>query len=137
MRKNKKRTAVPIYVFILLWLLCAVILPLYKLYGILLAAGISLVGAALTAHFLRKREKPPVQEEPAQPETPKAAPASPYSPEVDAIIADGKLAMREMGRLYGAIPNPVIRGKINEIITFENSVEVAPCEEPAEVCEEN
>ena len=37
----------------------------------------------------------------------------------------------------GIVPHILMQGKINEIITFENSVEVAPCEESAEVCEEN
>ena len=37
----------------------------------------------------------------------------------------------------GIVPHILMQGKINEIITFENSVEVAPCEEPVEVCEEN
>lgn len=133
LRKNKKRTAVPIYVFILLWLLCAVILPLYKLYGILIATGISLSGAALTAHFLRKREKPAADEVPKEPAKPNAAPASPYGPEVDAIIADGKLAMREMGRLYGSIPNPEIRHKINEIMAVSDKIIRDAMSDPSDV----
>ena len=37
----------------------------------------------------------------------------------------------------GIVPHILMQGKINEIITFENSVVVAPVEETAEECEEN
>ena len=37
----------------------------------------------------------------------------------------------------GIVPHILMQGKINEIITFENSVVVAPVEEIAEECEEN
>jgi len=132
LRKKNRKTAGPIYVFILLWLLCALILPLYRLYGILIAAGISLGGAALAAHFLRDKKAPtaePVKEAPPKAEPPK----SQYSPEVDAIIADGKLAMREMGRLYGSIPNVEIRGKINEIMAVSDKIIRDAMTDPSDV----
>lgn len=132
MRKDKRNSALPIYAFILLWLLCALVLPLYRLSGILIAAGISLAGAALTAHFLGKRKKP-TEEPTRETQNPNAAPASSYGPEVDAIIADGKMAMREMGRLYGSIPNPVIRQKINEIMAVSDKIVRDAMTDPSDV----
>ena len=45
-----------------------------------------------------------------------------YSPEVEKIIADGKLAMREMGRLYSTIEDPEVRKKINEIMRISDKI---------------
>jgi len=133
MRKNKRKNGLPIYVFLLLWLLCALILPLYRLYGILIAAGVSLAGAALTAHFRWKKTAAAPAEPTPEPAAKAEPPKSKYGPEVEAIIADGKLAMREMGRLYGSIPNPVIRGKINEIIAVSDKIIRDAMADPSDV----
>ena len=133
MRKNKRKNGLPIYVFILLWLLCALILPLYRLYGILIAAGVSLAGAALTAHFRREKAAAAPAEPTPEPAAKAEPPKSKYGPEVEAIIADGKLAMREMGRLYGSIPNPEIRGKINEIMAVSDKIIRDAMADPSDV----
>ena len=52
---------------------------------------------------------------------------------MDAIIADGKLAMREMGRLYGSIPNVEIRGKINEIMAVSDKIIRDAMTDPSDV----
>ena len=133
MRKNKRKNGLPIYVFLLLWLLCALILPLYRLYGILIAAGVSLAGAALTAHFRREKTAAAPAEPTPEPAAKAEPPKSKYGPEVEAIIADGKLAMREMGRLYGSIPNPEIRGKINEIMAVSDKIIRDAMADPSDV----
>ena len=50
-----------------------------------------------------------------------------YSPEVEKIIADGKLAMREMGRLYSTIEDPEVRKKINEIMRISDKIVQDAC----------
>ena len=63
------------------------------------------------------RERQPEEASPRAEE-----PAQTYSPEVKKIIDDGKLAMREMGRLYSSIKNPDVRKKINEIMRISDKI---------------
>lgn len=134
MRKKNRKTAVPIYIFIAVWLVCAMVLPLFRMAGLLIATGLALFAAALTAHLLQRgKAKAAPEPQPEPEEKPEPKPVSKYGPEVDAIIADGKLAMREMGRLYGSIPNPEIRQKINEIMAVSDKIIRDAMSDPSDV----
>ena len=58
---------------------------------------------------------------------------SPYSPEVQKVINEGRLAMKEMGRLYSSIPNPAIRQKINEIMAVSDKIVRDAIDDPSDV----
>lgn len=135
LRKRSRRPAGPVYVFALVWLIGALLFPLYRLGGLLAAAGLAVLAAVgAAALFGRKKDKAAPETAPA-PETPAAAqkPAPKYSPEVEAIIADGKLAMKEMGRLYGSIQDPAIRGKINEVMAVSDKIVRDAVDDPSDV----
>lgn len=125
--RRRRGSAAPIYFFILIWLLNGFWGNLFTLTGLLIAIGTSvgagiLIGSLLSAARRKKerRQTPAAEAAPqAQPDTP---PAKSYGPEVDAIIADGKKAMKEMGRLYASIKNPEIRKKINELMRISDKI---------------
>jgi hypothetical protein len=125
--KRRRRSAAPIYFFILIWLLNGYWGNLFTLSGLLIAIGTSvaagiLIGSLISAARRKKEQRRAPEAEAAQPKAPEAPPAKSYGPEVDAIIADGKKAMKEMGRLYASIKNPEIRKKINELMRISDKI---------------
>ncbi len=135
MRRNTRRTPIPIYTFAAVWLLYALFFPLLRLGAFLTALGLALAAAIAVGRALAlKAGRSAAETEPA--EEPKEAdkPASPsYSPEVESIIADGKLAMKEMGRLYGSIRNETVRGKINELMAVSDKIVRDAVDDPSDV----
>lgn len=77
-------------------------------------------------------EVTPEPEKPAAQEAPAAEP-SPYSPEVQAVIQEGRTALKEMGRLYASIPNPEIRSRINELMSVSDKIIRDAIDDPADV----
>lgn len=127
MKQKKRGSAAPIYAFIAAWLVCALIFPLYELVWLILSFAVSLAAGIATAAVTGRR--PARSAEPASGKQERQeAPSAPaeekprYSPEVEKIIADGKLAMREMGRLYSTIEDPEVRRKINEIMRISDKI---------------
>ena len=127
MKQKKRGSAAPIYAFIAAWLVCALIFPLYELVWLILSFAVSLAAGIATAAISGRRParsaapasgKQERQEAPSAPAEEKPR----YSPEVEKIIADGKLAMREMGRLYSTIEDPEVRKKINEIMRISDKI---------------
>lgn len=127
MKQKKRGSAAPIYAFIAAWLVCALIFPLYELVWLILSFAVSLAAGIATAAISSRRParsaapasgKQERQEAPSAPAEEKPR----YSPEVEKIIADGKLAMREMGRLYSTIENAEVRRKINEIMRISDKI---------------
>lgn len=137
-RTQRKRSAAPIYIFILIWLLNGFGGSLYTLSGLLIAIGTSigagiLIGSLLNGAAKKKEKKQAPAYEPAPQPKPEEAPAQSYGPEVDAIIADGKKAMKEMGRLYASIKNPEIRKKINELMRISDKIVQDAVQDPSDV----
>ena len=127
MKQKKRGSAAPIYAFIAAWLVCALIFPLYELVWLILSFAVSLAAGIATAAISGRR--PARSAEPASGKQERQeAPSAPaeekprYSPEVEKIIADGKLAMREMGRLYSTIDNAEVCKKINEIMRISDKI---------------
>ncbi len=52
---------------------------------------------------------------------------------MDAIIADGKIALKEMGRLYGSIKDSTVRGKINELMAVSDKIIRDAVADPSDV----
>ena len=139
MRRKRRRGIGPVGTIVLIWVFFAFILPVLRLSGGLIAAGLAVMASVWAANALRRKaekrkdeqasEAIPVQytevtpepEKPAAQEAPAAEP-SPYSPEVQAVIQEGRTALKEMGRLYASIPNPEIRSRINELMSVSDKI---------------
>lgn len=139
MRRKRRRGIGPVGTIVLIWVIFAFILPVLRLSGGLIAAGLAIMASVWAANALRRKaekrkdeqasEAIPVQytevtpepEKPAAQEAPAAEP-SPYSPEVQAVIQEGRTALKEMGRLYASIPNPEIRSRINELMSVSDKI---------------
>ncbi len=139
MRRKRHRGIGPVGTIVLIWVFFAFILPVLRLSGGLIAAGLAIMASVWAANALRRKaekrkdeqalEAIPVQytevtpepEKPAAQEAPAAEP-SPYSPEVQAVIQEGRTALKEMGRLYASIPNPEIRSRINELMSVSDKI---------------
>ena len=140
LRRRKRGSTAPIYIFALVWLLCSLIMPLYRMSGliitILASVGIGALVGSLVSTSRRKKDAkyeaaaPKAQ---AKPETAKPAATKSYGPEVDSIISDGKLAMKEMGRLYQSIKDPAVRKKINELMRISDKIVQDAIQDPADV----
>lgn len=148
MRRKRRRGMGPVGTIALIWIIFAGITSLVRLSGGLIAAGLAIMASVWAANALRRKaekdkaedEAIPVQytevapepEKPAAPEAPAEEP-SPYSPEVQAIIKEGRVALKEMGRLYASIPNPEIRSRINELMSVSDKIVRDAIDDPADV----
>ena len=142
--RKKRRSAGPIYVFAGVWLLSQIASSSTGLGSLLISAGISLLAAVGVGYlFDRKRKK---QDEKEAEEAAAAAAeeerraaekakeeSSPYSPEVQAIIREGRVALKEMGRLYSSIPDPNIRSKINQLMSVSAKILRDAIDHPSDV----
>jgi 5-bromo-4-chloroindolyl phosphate hydrolysis protein len=131
LQKRSFRGAVPIYTFGAVWLVYAMLFPLFRMWQLILALVVALVAGVATGLLLAKKSAP-AQSAPEK-EAQKAPAASGYGPEVDAIIADGKIAMKEMGRLYASIREPSVRGKINELMAVSDKIIRDAITDPSDV----
>ena len=137
MRRKRRRGIGPVGTIVLIWVFFAFILPVLRLSGGLIAAGLAIMASVWAANALRRKaekrkdeqaaipvqytEVTPEPEKPAAQEAPAAEP-SPYSPGVQAVIQEGRTALKEMGRLYASIPNPEIRSRINELMSVSDKI---------------
>lgn len=92
MKKIVHKSAAPIYAAAVVWVLYALLLPLYKPGHFIMAAAASVV-VFLIARIFCKDVVEEVEEKP-QPTG---------NPELDKMISDGELAIREMKRLNDSI----------------------------------
>ena len=148
MRRKRRRGIGPVGTIVLIWVIFAFILPVLRLSGGLIAAGLAIMASVWAANALRRKaekrkdeqaaipvqytEVTPEPEKPAAQEAP-AAETSPYSPEVQAVIQEGRTALKEMGRLYASIPNPEIRSRINELMSVSDKIIRDAIDDPADV----
>lgn len=139
-RKNKKRSwaaAAPIYVFVLAWLVCALIFPMYTMFGLAASFIISAAACAVSAALLPRLIKTPEPEPEPEPE-PKKKPApkkpeKPLDPEVAAVVEEGHTAIKEMGRLYGSIQSTEVRERINELMRISDKIIQDAIDDPNDV----
>lgn len=148
MRRKRRRGIGPVGTIVLIWVFFAFILPVLRLSGGLIAAGLAIMASVWAANALRRKaekrkdeqaaipvqytEVTPEPEKPAAQEAPAAEP-SPYLPEVQAVIQEGRTALKEMGRLYASIPNPEIRSRINELMSVSDKIIRDAIDDPADV----
>ena len=145
-RKKRKQTfasVAPIYIFILAWLVCALIFKMYTMGGLLasifISAAAAIAGAYLISRFRKDKpseseaeaEEAPRREKARQPK----APDKPLDPEVAAVVEEGHMAIKEMGRLYGSIQSPEVRERINELMRISDKIIQDAVDDPSDVPE--
>lgn len=104
MKKIVHKSAAPIYAAAVVWVLYALLLPLYKPGHFMMAAAASVV-VFLIARIFCKDVVEEVEEKP-QPTG---------NPELDKMISDGELAIREMRRLNDSIKDETISRQIDRL----------------------
>ena len=136
-RQKNSRTGVgAIYAFAFSWLLLSLIVPLYKVWGLLLTLGVCCFVSFLAGRGSAKKRKAAQEAERREAEK-KAAqtPASKksYGPEVDPILEEANRALSEMRRLYTSIKDPEVRGKINEIMRVTDKIAQDAIADPSDI----
>ena len=104
MKKIVHKSAAPIYAAAVVWVLYALLLPLYKPGHFMMAAAASVV-VFLIARIFCKDVVEEVEEKP-QPTG---------NPELDKMVSDGELAIREMKRLNDSIKDETISRQIDRL----------------------
>lgn len=126
---RKKHSVIPVYVVAATWLILAFVLPMYKLWALL----VCLAASILTGTIAAKLCAPKTEEVPAEEPAAEKEPEDPYSAEIQAIIDEGALAQKEMGRLYASINNREIRAKINQLMQISDKIVLDAKHDPADV----
>ena len=126
-RSKRKKPVSPIYAVAITWLVYGLLFPLYALWHFLIAIVVTIVVWSVVNKIAKKRMPPPEPEPEPEPE-----PVS-YGAEVDAIIAEGKRAQQEMGRLYASISEPAVRSKITELMRVSDKIVQDAIHDPADV----
>lgn len=131
-KRRKKFNVGPLYGFSISWLLLALALPLYRIWGLLLAVLLSASIAYLIGKTSAKKElKNEAEKKTEQRKT--AAEKKSYGPEIDPIIEEGNKALSEMGRLYLSIKDTDVRMKINEIMRITDKITQDAIEDPSDI----
>lgn len=131
--KSKIRPG-PIIGFTLTWLLMALLLPLYKFWAILLAAGVSFAVAYLLGRSAAQKEAKELEKQ--QQEEMKRRQSSlkkSYGPDIDPILEEGNRALSEMGRLYMSIKDTEVRKKINELMRITDKITQDAIVDPSDI----
>ncbi len=123
-KEVRKKSVVPIYVVAAVCLLYALFFDLYKLWNFILLAVV-LVFVYLIASKLFPGKKI-IVEVPAEEQTT-------GNPEVDAVVREGKTAMKEMGRLYSSIDNPEVKKRIVEIMDISDKIVKNAVSDPKDI----
>lgn len=132
-KQRKKHSVIPIYVVAATWLVLAFVLPMYKLWALLVCLAASIAAGSMAAKLLSPKAEPSPEPSPEPQPEQKSEPESPYSEDVRAIIKEGALAQKEMGRLYASIKSPEIRGKINRIMQISDKIVLDAKHDPSDV----
>ncbi len=124
-RKKKTRVA-PIYSVALVWFIISLIAPVYGILRILVAAGISVAVFFIVRGFIKNKYGEEFEEEIVEEK-------KKYPPEVEAIIEEGRIAQKELGRLYASIGNIEIKKKIRDIMEVSDKIIQDAIDDPKDV----
>ena len=134
-RRKKRLSPGPFYGFSLTWLFLSFLMPLYRIWAIVLTAMLS--GFAfylLGKNAAKKANKAESSEIAKEKQTSEAKPVKKsYGPDIDPIIEEGNRALSEMGRLYMSIKNSEVRMKINEIMRITDKITQDAIEDPSDI----
>lgn len=139
-KRRRKFYVGPIYGFSVSWLLLALLLPLYRIWALLLTLLLSslfayALGKSSAKSEQKKQEEAAaaVREKEAKPAAASTAPKKSYGPKIDPIVEEGNRALSEMGRLYMSIREPEVRQKINEIMRITDKIVQDAIEDPDDI----
>ena len=130
-KKGKNSSVAPFYTVAAVFFIYSFIWPIYsigRLIPVLILAFLGFMAArALTANKAKSGD--------TEEETPKAAKTEEkkYSPEVQAIIDEGKRAQSELGRLYSSIPDLDVKRKIRDIMEVSDKIIEDAIDDPGDV----
>jgi 5-bromo-4-chloroindolyl phosphate hydrolysis protein len=110
MKKRLIRSAVPIYLAALVWILSGLLLPMYKLSSILLAAGVSVAAWLLGGRFFPGRV---VEEE----EAPNSGDA-----EVNRQILEGRENLKSLKDAASSIPDEAVTAPLTRMIAAGDKI---------------
>ena len=124
MQKKKRKHTAPIHAFTIGWVIYTLLSPAYSLKSLVGAAVVGLIFSFITRTVCRIKDRmsgdtqQEQEPEPAKQPEPEVS----YGPEVDAVIAEGKLANSELGRLYSSIRDDQIREKIRTLMQLLDKI---------------
>ena len=111
--EKKKKSVIPVYGVAIAWVLYCLFFPLYKTWHfIILACIAALIYNTLSAIFPGKTEYIEIPEEPERT----------GDEGIDALLAEGEVAVSEMSRLRDTIPGESLKNKIGEIIVITDKI---------------
>lgn len=128
-KKKRQSSVIPLYLATAVWAIMTLVMPMHKLAAIIATAVISGAVGFAVGRILAKKAPAPEPEPEAEPEVEE----SPYDAEVQAIIDEGMLAQKEMGRLYASIDDKEIRTKINQLMQVSDKIVQDAKHDPADV----
>ena len=133
--KDKKKKAVKaIYGFTVAWIIAAAFLPLYRLWGLLMAAAVSAFVAYLLGRSSVQKENEAGREQVSKSAAaPERVEKKSYGPEIDPIVEEGNRALSEMGRLYMSIKDTEVRKKINELMRITDKITQDAIADPSDI----
>ena len=134
MKKRRKNSSVaPIYTVAAVFLIYSFMWPIYNIGRLIAAAVLAFVGfMAVRALTSGKAAKAGEETPEAEPKAQKAEDKK-YSPEVQAIIDEGKRAQSELGRLYASIPDVEVKHKIRDIMEVSDKIIEDAIDDPSDV----
>lgn len=115
LRRIVKKSVLPIYAAASMWLIYCLFFPLYALWHFLVV-----IAATAVVFGIFKKLCPDKIIEVKEPVAPDPKPE--LSPEVAAVVAEGKIAMAEMDRLKKSIRNPDVKSKITQIMILSDKI---------------
>ncbi len=119
--RKRKKDVLPYYTFAGVWLLAACILPLYRVWAMIVTIVLAGLSAYLVSRRAEKDEKEADVKETAEgrksPEQKKS-----YGPEIDPILEEGYRALGEMARIYSSVQDKDVRQKINELMRITDKI---------------
>jgi len=124
----KKRSLAPLAITALVWVLCGLLLPMYKLSSWFLG----LVAASVTWVLTRKKFCPKEEPELSETPEPESVPSESGDAKIDALLQEGRRASGEMEQLRKSIANPALDGKIAEIADLTKRIFEDLLEDPAD-----
>ena len=109
----KKKSVIPVYGAAVVWVLYCLFFQLYKTWHFIVLACLAVLSyAVLSAIFPGKPEHIEIPE----------APKRTGSEEIDALLAEGEIAVAEMYRLRDTIPGDTLKKKIEDIISVIDKI---------------
>jgi len=137
-KEKQSKPVAPIYAVAAIWLLFSAWKPIYSAGRLAWAVVLSVIGYAVVKSIVGDKDKAKTPKEKTdEPEetvlqaTKKDEPT--YSPEVQAVVDEGKKAREELQRLYYSIPDLAVKKKVQEIMDVSDKIVRDAVDDPGDV----